>query len=93
MVSSVAQTGYDMVLVETEHILFKTEAFTNFLVMARHAGPPQIVTIPEVSRIMDGTPFTSAKLAGTRIHMSISQAPLDGEVNARKYIHLLQRLV
>ena len=29
-----AQTGYDMALVETEHILFINESFTNFLVMA-----------------------------------------------------------
>ena len=51
-VSVIAQTGYDMVLVETEHILHNPETLTGFLVMARHAGLCPTVTIPEVSRTL-----------------------------------------
>ena len=37
MVSALTQTGYDMVLVETEHLLYNAETLTNFLVMVRYA--------------------------------------------------------
>ena len=52
VVSILAQTGYDMVLVETEHIMHNPENFTGFLVMARQAGLSPVVTIPEVSRTL-----------------------------------------
>ena len=52
VVSIVAQTGFDMVLVETEHILHNSENLTAFLLMARHAGLCPTVTIPEVSRTL-----------------------------------------
>lgn len=52
VVSVLAQTGYEMVLVETEHIMHNPENFTGFLVMARQAGLCPVVTIPEVSRTL-----------------------------------------
>ena len=45
-----AQTGYDFVLVETEHIMHSGETLTNFLTLARDIGLTPIVTIPSVSR-------------------------------------------
>ena len=45
-----AQTGYDFVLVETEHILHDPETLTSFLVIARDNGLTPIVTIPTASR-------------------------------------------
>ena len=45
-----AQTGYDFVLVETEHIMHSPESVTSFLTLARDLGLMPIVTIPSVSR-------------------------------------------
>ena len=45
VVKVVAQTGYDMLLVETEHILHNPETLTNFLVIARDNGLCPAVTI------------------------------------------------
>ena len=45
-----AQTGYDFVLVETEHILHNPETLTSFLVIARDNHLTPIVTIPHPSR-------------------------------------------
>ena len=50
VISVLAQTGCEMVLVETEHISHNPESLTSFLVMARYAGLCPTVTIPEVSR-------------------------------------------
>ena len=50
--SVLAQTGYEMVLVETEHILHNPETFTNFLILSRKLGLCPTVTIPEVSRTL-----------------------------------------
>ena len=53
-----AQTGYDFVLVETEHILHDPETLTSFLIIARDNRLTPVVTIPDpsrafVSRILD----------------------------------------
>lgn len=53
-----AQAGYDMILVDTEHVLHNDETLTNFLVMGRDAGLTPVVTVvaPEralVSRMLD----------------------------------------
>lgn len=50
--SVVAQTGYEMVLVEAEHILHNPENITNFLILSRKLGLCPTVTIPEVSRTL-----------------------------------------
>ena len=54
----VAQTGYDMLMVETEHVLHNAERLTSFIVAARDNGLSPLVTIqasgrPFVSRILD----------------------------------------
>ena len=41
-----AQTGYDFVLVETEHIMHSPESVTSFLTLSRDLGLMPIVTIP-----------------------------------------------
>ena len=50
--SVLAQTGYEMVLVEAEHILHNSETLTNFLILSRKLGLCPTVTIPEVSRTL-----------------------------------------
>ncbi len=46
----VAQLGFDILFVETEHIFHDPETLTMFLVMARDNGLTPIVTIPVVDR-------------------------------------------
>lgn len=45
-----AQTGYDFVLVETEHIQHDPQTLSGFLLVARDGGIAPVVTIPSVSR-------------------------------------------
>lgn len=58
VVKIVAQTGYNFVLIENEHVLHNDETLTNFLVMARDNGLSPAVTVlvpdrPFVSRVLD----------------------------------------
>lgn len=58
VVKIAAQTGYDMILVDTEHVVHNEETLTNFLVLARDNGLAPVVTVisPErslVSRMLD----------------------------------------
>ena len=53
-----AQAGYNMLLVENEHVIHNDETLTNFLIMARDNGlsPAVTVLVPErpfVSRLLD----------------------------------------
>ncbi len=50
VVKIASQLGFDMLLVETEHIQHNPETLTNFLVMARDNGLSPIVTIPTATR-------------------------------------------
>ncbi len=58
VVKVVAQTGYNMLLIENEHVIHNDETLTNFLVMARDNGLSPTVTVlapdrPFVSRMLD----------------------------------------
>ena len=58
MIKIAAQAGYNMLLVENEHVIHNDETLTNFLVMARDNGlaPAVTVLVPErpfVSRLLD----------------------------------------
>ena len=58
IVKIVAQAGYDMILVDTEHVLHNQESLFNFFVIARDNGLCPAVTIPTperqiVSRVLD----------------------------------------
>ena len=76
VVSVVAQTGYEVVLVETEHIMHNPETFTNFLLMARHLGLCPTVTIPEVSRTL-----VSRTLDAGALGICLSHAETPEDVN------------
>ena len=84
VVSIVAQTGYDMIMVETEHIHHNAETLTNFLVMSRNAGLCPIVTVPEVSRALVSRTLDAGALG---ICLSHSETPEQVEelVRCMKY--------
>ena len=50
VVKIASQLGFDMLLVETEHMQHNPETLTSFLVMARDNGLSPIVTIPTATR-------------------------------------------
>lgn len=90
VVAVLAQTGYDMVLVETEHILHNPETFTNFLVMARQAGLSPAVTVPEVSRALVSRTLDAGAL-GICLSHSETAEQVDELVKCMKYAPVGER--
>ena len=72
----VAQTGYDFVLVETEHIQHDPPALTSFLLTARDGGLAPVVTIPNVSRA-----FVSRMLDAGALGICLCHAETRAEVD------------
>ena len=54
VIKIVAQSGFDMLMIETEHVLHNEESLTSFIVGARDNGLSPLVTVPTVDR-----PFVS----------------------------------
>ena len=75
VVKIVAQTGYNMLLVENEHVVHNDETLTNFLVMARDNGLSPAVTILVPSR-----PFVSRVLDAGALGICLSHADTPGQV-------------
>ena len=90
VISVLAQTGCEMVLVETEHISHNPETLTSFLVMARYAGLCPTVTIPEVSRTLVSRTLDAGALG---ICLSHSETPeqVDELVRWMKYAPVGER--
>ena len=90
VISVIAQTGYDMLMVETEHIHHNPETLTNFLVLARYAGLCPTVTIPEVSRTLVSRTLDAGALG---LCLSHSETPeqVDELVQWMKYAPVGQR--
>lgn len=58
IIKIVKQTGYDMLMIETEHVLHDEYTLTNFIISARDNGLSPLITVPTtdrmlVSRILD----------------------------------------
>ena len=77
VIKIVAQTGYNMTLVENEHILHNDETLTNFLVMARDNGLSPVVTVLEPSR-----PIVSRVLDAGALGICLSHAETLDQVEA-----------
>lgn len=71
----VAQTGYDFVLVETEHIQHDPRALTSFFLTAREGGLAPVVTVPNVSRA-----FVSRMLDAGALGICLCHAETRAEV-------------
>lgn len=72
-----AQTGYNMLFVENEHVLHNDETLTNFLVMARDNGLSPAVTVLEPSR-----PIVSRVLDAGALGICLSHAETPNQVEA-----------
>ncbi|MBM3960206.1 MAG: hypothetical protein FJ314_10690 [SAR202 cluster bacterium] len=52
VIKIVKQTGYDMLMIETEHVLHDEYALTNFIVSARDHGLSPLITVPTTDRLL-----------------------------------------
>ena len=48
----VKQTGYDMLMIETEHVLHDEYTLTNFIISARDNGLSPLITVPTTDRML-----------------------------------------
>ena len=84
VVKIVAQLGFDLLFVETEHILHDPETLTNFLVMARDGGLSPVVTIPGVNRAEIGRLLDAGALGCCLCHAE-TVAQVEDLVRFTKY--------
>jgi 2-keto-3-deoxy-L-rhamnonate aldolase RhmA len=52
IIKIVKQTGYDMLMIETEHVLHDEYNLTNFIISARDNGLSPLITVPTTDRIL-----------------------------------------
>ncbi len=52
VIKIVKQTGYDMLMIETEHVLHDEYTLTNFIISARDNGLSPIITVPTTDRML-----------------------------------------
>ena len=80
VVKIAAQTGYNMMFVENEHVLHNDETLTNFLIMARDNGLSPAVTVIEPSRSIVSRALDAGALG---ICLSHAETPDQVEVLVR----------
>ncbi len=84
VIKIVAQLGYDLLLIETEHILHNPETLASFLMMARDNGLSPTVTIPSVSVPEIGRLLDAGALGFCLCHAE-STEQVEALVRAMKY--------
>ncbi len=52
VIKIVKQTGYDMLMIETEHVLHDEYTLTNFIISARDNGLSPLITVPTTDRML-----------------------------------------
>ncbi len=52
IIKIVKQTGYDILMIETEHVLHDPYALTNFIISARDNGLSPLITVPTTDRML-----------------------------------------
>jgi 2-keto-3-deoxy-L-rhamnonate aldolase RhmA len=52
IIKIVKQTGYDMLMIETEHVLHDEYTLTNFIISARDNGLNPLITVPTADRLL-----------------------------------------
>ena len=52
VIKIVKQTGYDMLMIETEHVLHDEYTLTNFIISARDNGLCPLITVPTTDRLL-----------------------------------------
>ena len=52
IIKVVAQTGYDMLMIETEHVLHDEYILTDFIISARDNGLCPLITVPTTDRLL-----------------------------------------
>ncbi len=80
----VTQCGYDVILIETEHVLHNPESLTNFLIMCNDNSITPVVTVPSVSREIV-SPLLDAGTQGILLSHAEEPGQIDELVQWAKY--------
>lgn len=84
IIKIVKQTGYDMLMIETEHILHDEYALTNFIISARDNGLSPIITVPTTDRILVSRLLDAGALGINLCHAETTEQ-VDDMVRWMKY--------
>lgn len=84
IVKIVKQTGYHMLMIETEHVLHDEYALTNFIISARDNGLSPLVTVPTTDRLLVSRLLDSGALGINLCHAETRQQ-VDDLVRWMKY--------
>jgi len=84
VVKVVAQTGYDMLMIETEHVLHDEYILTDFIVNARDNGLCPLITVPTTDRLLVSRLLDAGAL-GINLCHSETPAQVDELVRWMKY--------
>ena len=84
VIKIVKQTGYDMIMIETEHVLHDEYILTNFIISARDNGLSPIITVPTTDRILVSRLLDAGALGINLCHAE-STEQVDDVVRWMKY--------
>ena len=84
LVKIVKQTGYHMLMIETEHVLHDEYALTNFIISARDNGLSPLITVPTTDRLLVSRLLDAGAL-GINLCHSETRAQVDDLVRWMKY--------
>lgn len=73
LIKVVKQTGYDMLMIETEHVLHDEYALTNFIISARDNGLSPLVTVPTTDRMLVSRLLDAGALGINLCHAETTQ--------------------
>ena len=84
VIKVVAQTGYDMLMIDTEHAIHNEETLASFIVGARDNGLCPLVTVPTTDRLLV-SPRLDAGALGISLCHSESPGQVEDLVSWMKY--------
>jgi len=73
VVKVVAQTGYDMLMIETEHVLHDEYILTDFIISARDNGLCPLITVPTTDRLLVSRLLDAGALGINLCHSETSE--------------------
>jgi 2-keto-3-deoxy-L-rhamnonate aldolase RhmA len=84
VINIVKQTGYDMLMIETEHVLHDEYTLTNFIISARDNGLSPIITVPTTDRLLVSRLLDAGALGINLCHAETTEQ-VDDMVRWMKY--------
>ncbi len=84
VIKIVKQTGYDMLMIETEHVLHDEYTLTNFIISARDNGLSPLITVPSTERLLVSRLLDAGALGINLCHAETTEQ-VDDMVRWMKY--------